>query len=572
MTKSISATRAVFTVRLIGHGYKDLTVPVVLNVKTKDGKENEVAARDDKVDPTAGTVRKLRFTDQPKTSDRTYTSSKSSPPRSKRTKSRSRRKICGFRGYVRVIDIKKINVLYVEGQPRYEFRYIKFLMERGNCRRQGEQEEVHRFDGAAPGCGREMGRQGQQGRGGDRQIGDFSVFPPTLEGLNKYDVLILGDCDPTHKKLVNNLKNIVHFVRGEDKDGKKAKKGGGILFLGGVFHNPHQYRGTPLADIMPVIPLMDKGPPDFTRVENFRPQLTVAGRMHPIFRFSPEDAENLTILERLTPMYWYSSKYKITPGAQVLAVHPTEKAGVKNLGADDDRLPLVVEQFAGNEGRSMFFGFDETWRWRKEDESKFNNFWIQTMRYLSRGRSTQTKLQLDRQTPYRLGETIKVRVNFPDATPGGKDGAKAGEKVSVKVAVEYFPPDKGDKAQPELSTLELAKEERSWGTYEGQWPAGREGKYRFRLSKPDVSALQSDKKQPSAEAVVELPPGELDKLRLNYQDLQQAADTTAGKFYTLAKADSLLDDLPPGPKIEIIAGWPPRSCGTTGWSSPAFFS
>jgi hypothetical protein len=127
----------------------------------------------------------------------------------------------------------------------------------------------------------------------------------------------------------------------------------------------------------------------------------------------------------------------------------------------------------------------------------------------------------------------------------------------VKVAVEYFPPDKQDKAEPELRTLELAKEERSWGTYEGQWPAGREGKYRFRLTKPDVSAAQPDKKQPSAEAVVELPPGELDKLRLNYQELTQAADTTIGKFYSLAKADNLLDDLPLGPSIAISSQVPP---------------
>jgi len=31
---------------------------------------------------------------------------------------------------IEVIDTKQINVLYVESQPRYEFRYLKFLMER----------------------------------------------------------------------------------------------------------------------------------------------------------------------------------------------------------------------------------------------------------------------------------------------------------------------------------------------------------------------------------------------------------------------------------------------------------
>ena len=50
----------------------------------------------------------------------------------------------------------------------------------------------------------------------------------------------------------------------------------------------------------------------------------------------------------------------------------------------------------------MFFGFDESWRWRfREDEARYNNFWIQTIRYLSRLRITHTDLRLNQQTPYR---------------------------------------------------------------------------------------------------------------------------------------------------------------------------
>lgn len=548
--------RAVFTVRLSGHGYKDLVVPVILKVKTKDGKEKELHREMHKVDPN-GRASRIRFSDQPKELGPHEYIIEVEPPKTDPSEKPIPLENLRLTRVVRVIDTKKINVLYVEGQPRYEFRYIKFLMEREVADDKENKKKSIDLTVLLLDADEEWAAKDRQGKGTDKSA--ISVFPPTLEKLNEYDVLIMGDCDPANKKLVNNLKNIVHYVRGEDKDGKKAKKGGGILFVGGVFHNPHRYKGTPLADVLPVIPLVDQGPADIARVETFNPQLTPAGRMHPIFRFTPDEAENLQILERLTPMFWYSSKFKTNAAAQVLAVHPNEKAGVKNLGADDDRLPLVVEQRVGD-GRSMFFGFDETWRWRKEDESKFNNFWIQTMRYLSRGRSTVTRLHLDRQTAYRVGDTIKVTVNFPDAEPGGpaKEGPKA-DKEAVKVAVEYFPPDKGDKAEPELHTLELAKEDRSWATFEGQWKAGREGKYRFRLSKPDVSALQPDKKQPSAEAVVELPPGELDKLRLNYQELQQAADSTNGKFYTLAKADNLLEDIPVGPTIDIELNVPPTS-------------
>ena len=77
---------------------------------------------------------------------------------------------------------------------------------------------------------------------------------------------------------------------------------------------------------------------------------------------------------------------------------------------------------------------------------------------------------------------------------------------------------------------------------------------------PDRSGREqhaAGQKKPSAEAIVELPPGELDKLRLNYQELQQAADSTVGRYYTLSNANNLLDDLPMGPTLAISLPVPP---------------
>src|SRR5262249_57882006 len=78
---------------------------------------------------------------------------------------------------------------------------------------------------------------------------------------------------------------------------------------------------------------------------------------------------------------------------------------------------LVLQQLVGA-GRSMFFGFDETWRWGfRENQSRFNDFWIQAIRYLARDRLGRIDLRLDRQTPYRRGEPIKITVRFPDDAP-----------------------------------------------------------------------------------------------------------------------------------------------------------
>ncbi len=465
--------------------------------------------------------------------------------------------------------MKEINVLYVEGQPRYEFRYIKFLMEREAPDEKKKKKSIHL-------------RVLLLDADDDWHNTDKTAlkdFPPTLEELNKYDVLIFGDCDPTHKKLQTRLKDIKSFVAGEDEKGKKASKlGGGILFMAGAFNNPHKYKGTPLADLLPVDP--DVQPREIPRTNPMRPSLTSFGQNHPIFRFRPGTAESVSVFNKLQPMYWGASGSKAKKHAEVLAVNPNEKtSGPPNLNLGDQQAglhPLVVQQYVGT-GRSLFFGFDETWRWRlKEDEPKFNNFWIQTMRYLSRTRPTQTTLTVERQTPYLPGEPIKIEVNFPDSAPGGNQpGPKVNEKDGVKVEITYRPADaaeskdgkdvKETKADAETYTLQLSKEENSQNRYKGAWSRTREGKYTFRLVAPDVSKQQPDGTRPSAEATVELPPGELERLRMNYQDMQDAASKTRGEFFTVATANELLDKLPPGATTAITTNLPPTLLWNQWW-------
>src|SRR5262249_51308984 len=194
------------------------------------------------------------------------------------------------------------------------------------------------------------------------------------------------------------------------------------------------YKDTPIADVLPIEPGTAPEEPE-ERLETFRMQLTLVGAQHPLFRFTPDDKENQVILRRLAPLYWYADGYRLKPLAEELAVAPTAKGNPKDRGRDG-RLPLIVQQFVGS-GRTMFFGFEEIWRWRyRDDERRYHEFWRQCMRYLSRNRPTRTVLRLDHQsTPYRVNEPIKVMVQFPDAVAG--PGAKIGPDAKVEVRVEY---------------------------------------------------------------------------------------------------------------------------------------
>ena len=173
-------------------------------------------------------------------------------------------------------------------------------------------------------------------------------------------------------------------------------------------------------------------------------------------------------------MYWCAEGYR--PSRPPRCWRSTRSGRAEPAGARppaEERHPLVVQQFVGA-GRCLFFGFDETWRWRcREDELRFNQFWIQTVRYLARSRLGRIELRLDRQTPYRRGEPIKVTVRFPDDAP------PPAPETEVKVLVERRPPPPaGAPARREVQTLQLAKLEGSRATYEALLTRTPEGEYR----------------------------------------------------------------------------------------------
>jgi hypothetical protein len=255
-------------------------------------------------------------------------------------------------------------------------------------------------------------------------------------------------------------------------------------------------------------------------------------------------------------MYWWSDGYRIKPAAEILAVHPRVRSRPEDRGPrPDEGHPLVVQQFVGA-GRCMFFGFSESWRWRyREDEGRFNHFWVQTMRYLARSRLGRVDLRLDRQTPYRRGEPIRLTVRFPDDTP------PPGPEIEVKVVVERRPikADGPERNPPdhnvrplEVQTMQLARLEGSRATYEGLLTRTPEGEYQFWLSAP---AVQGSK--PRAECKVLAPPGEKEQLQMNQADLERAAEETHGRFYTLLDANRLLDELPAGTRVTLHAPGPP---------------
>ena len=113
--------------------------------------------------------------------------------------------------------------------------------------------------------------------------------------------------------------------------------------------------------------------------DSFHPQLTVEGKVSPIFRFVNDEMESLTILEQLPGAFWFTEIEKCKPAATVLAVDPTATV-------DGKPVPIIATQFFGA-GRTFYQGFTGTWRWRNRVEDLyFARYWIQAIRLLSRSK------------------------------------------------------------------------------------------------------------------------------------------------------------------------------------------
>lgn len=503
--------RVIFEARLTGHGLQGVTVPVTLKEK---GKDKELDRKYIKID-ASGKPQKVRLVDKPtEPGEKVYILDV--PPQPGESPSAGSHTI---ERTVFVREAKLNKVLYVEGSARYEYRYIKHLLERESAkdpRNKSIDLKVLLLD-----ADDEYARQDKSA---------LSDFPSKVE-LYQFDLIIFGDVDPRDRRVDKNLKDVAEFVR---------ERGGGFLMIAGEHYSPFAYRNTPLRDILP-IEVQGPEPAESDRATTYRPELTPRGRFHPIFRFDPDEASNNITWNGLPGLYWWSECYRTKPAAEVLAVHPRQRTD------NGEPYPLVVQQFVGA-GRSMFFGFNETWRWRyRDNELHFNQFWIQTVRYLARTRLGRIQLRLDRQPPFRRGESIKITVTFPDDAPPPPP------ETEVKVFAERRLTVPGGEPETEGQTLTLAKVEGSRATFETLFTRTPEGEYRFWLTSPTVTGAK-----PRAECQVMPPPGEMDRLRMNQADMERAADETKGHFYTLADAEQLLEDLPSGNRVSLNAPQPPR--------------
>jgi len=291
-----------------------------------------------------------------------------------------------------VVD-SKINVLYVDGYPRWEYRYLKNGMIRDTTVNisclltSADVGFVQQGDKPVPDSGADRGKEFP---------GPINSFPESMEQLMPYDVVVFGDVDP-RQFTDRQLQLVADFVN---------KRGGGFGMVAGPRWAPIAYRGTPLEAVLPVnISHVQQDDPSQSIAEGWRPILTPGGEASTIFRFFPDEKRTRQFLrDEIQPLFWYCRGVTRKSVAQTFAEHPFD------VGLDGQKAPLMVVGRYGI-GRTLFSAIDDSWRWRYyTGENVFNTYWVQQLRFLARGKKIGSRghdLQLDRKS-YDLGDSIHV--------------------------------------------------------------------------------------------------------------------------------------------------------------------
>ena len=289
------------------------------------------------------------------------------------------------------LDIELVNqplrVLYIEGRPRWEYRYLKNLLLR---------EETVESSTMLLTADRDFAQEG------DRPI---TRLPANREEMEYWDILILGDVHSS--SLTSEQSQAVTELVAE---GRMS-----VAWIGGERWTPSSWAGSALVDLLPFTAPYQ--PMESNRQSHVK-VLESANRLG-IFQIENHDGDEA--VELYDPsISWSGFQWtqrfdprQIKPTTELLAVTNTSEPG------GGVPFPLVMLMQFGS-GSVAYVATDEFWRWRHgHGERLYEQFWIQLLRALGRNReqvdASGTRLVISPLTP-EAGQPIRFELRVFDAT------------------------------------------------------------------------------------------------------------------------------------------------------------
>lgn len=328
------------------------------------------------------------------------------------------------------VDNAKPKVLYMEGEPRWDYKFIRRAVEDDKnldlyCVVRTTQNKLYvQVPNDAP--------------PGELKDG----FPTKVDDLFMYQGIILGSVEasyftPAQQDLIQQ------FV---------DRRGGGLLFLGGrASLADGGYEKQPFADLLPVR-LPDHK--DTFHRDPATAELTPAGRESLITRIEDNPDANVERWKKLPYLMNFQEAGTPKPGALVLA----------DMTAAGHKLPLLITENYGR-GRTAVFATGGDWRWQMlqpVQDMSHEIFWRQLMRWLVSDTPTRVVTSLTRPVLYDDGH-VHLRAEVRDTTYLPTSDAQ--------VQARIVGPDGG------AETVDLHPDSIEQGVYSADWDAGHSGSY-----------------------------------------------------------------------------------------------
>ncbi len=452
-----------------------------------------------------------------------------------------------------LVNSDSVNVLLIEGQPRWEFRFLKnlFMQRDKNVNVQYLLFHPDQIEGMTNRPPRVASVSGEQ------KESEATQLPANNAEWMKFDVIILGDVGPEElgHDAMNSLRN---YVR---------NRGGSVIMIAGSRYMPHSFSGTPLAEIMPVTFKPSLRPLLNAPEAEFRLSLTAEGLNTVFMKLADDPASNLKAWNDVPDLHWRNGSLVAKNGATVLAYATSPKPEAEGLTA---RIPgaetllklqqyerehaLVVMHQAGL-GSVLMFGFDQTWRLRyKRGDQYYHKLWGQILSWATADKiaTGSTPLRIGTShTRYAAGRPVRVMARL--ATPGFTPLTKATPHATLW------------SGEQKVSRLRLSYREGSPGIYVGEIASLPEGRYRIELETSGISELGASVPSPVYSDFSVTSGTDLEKVELSADRgmLTGLAGLTAGTVIGPAALDTIAKRLGPAVithterhQIDLWNSWP----------------
>ncbi len=265
----------------------------------------------------------------------------------------------------------KLAALVIEDRPRWEFRYLAaYLSQRQGFKLQTVLLQPALIAGvalpppvlASP----------------DNPRTEAQRLPETLEGWEKFDLIVVGDVGP--EVITPQMQQ---FIAAAVRD-----KGATVVAIAGQRSMPAKYGNSPLADILPVTlnPQWTAEQINRHTRQGFQPQPAPTAGVSVLAQLGTDTSANSRAWQGMPQWYWHSNFTEAKPAAAVLWSIPGLGAAAGEADpigtiAEANRHALISTMTIGL-GHSLYLASDQTWRLRQVGGLNLHDrFWGQVLNW-----------------------------------------------------------------------------------------------------------------------------------------------------------------------------------------------